>query len=94
MKVAPAYVDCNDEGAEFLEASIDSTLSNFLQKSQHKDLDQFFPYGLCGDKDLQSDKMIPLAVQVNHFECGGVAVAVSLCHKIADGSSLVVIGLK
>nr|GFB64762.1 acylsugar acyltransferase 3-like [Tanacetum cinerariifolium] len=30
----------------------------------------------------------PFAVQVNQFACGGIAVAVSLSHKIADGSSL------
>ncbi|KAI3767308.1 hypothetical protein L2E82_17405 [Cichorium intybus] len=42
-KVAPSYVDCNDNGAEFLVASI---------------------------------------------ECGGLAVAWSLSHKVADGSSL------
>ncbi|PWA87979.1 acylsugar acyltransferase 3 [Artemisia annua] len=95
-KFAPYYVDCNDEGAVFHEASVDSTLSDFLQNSvQNKDLDHFFPYGLVNFRwnreyhDLQSDKVIPLAVQVNHFECGGVAVAVSLSHKLADGSNLV-----
>ncbi|KAI3792310.1 hypothetical protein L2E82_06185 [Cichorium intybus] len=93
-KLAPACVDCNDNGAEFLEATVDRTLSDFLQNSKHEDLDQFFPHGLVneksnrGDHDLQSDDVIPLAVQVNHFECGGVAVAVSLSHKIADACSL------
>ncbi|KVH90234.1 Chloramphenicol acetyltransferase-like domain-containing protein [Cynara cardunculus var. scolymus] len=47
-KIASAYVDCNDEGAEFLEASVNGTLSNFLQNSLHEDLDQFFPYGTVG----------------------------------------------
>ncbi|CAI9304089.1 unnamed protein product [Lactuca saligna] len=95
-KVAPVFVDCNDNGVEFLEASIDSTLSDFLKNSQHEDLDQFFPHGLvyCNsnsrDDVLENEEVIiPLAVQVNHFECGGVAVAVSMSHKIADGSSLV-----
>ncbi|PWA64018.1 transferase, Chloramphenicol acetyltransferase-like domain protein [Artemisia annua] len=93
-KLAPAFIDCNDDGAEFLEASVDGTLSDFLQRSQHEDLDEFFPYGQVhrnsnrGDDDPQSDRMIPLAVQVNHFECGGIAVAVSLSHKIADGVSM------
>ncbi|KAI3767309.1 hypothetical protein L2E82_17404 [Cichorium intybus] len=94
-KVAPSYVDCNDNGAEFLVASIDTTLSDFLQNSQHEDLDQFFPHGLVNfnsnrgdDYDLQSNEVTPLEVQVNYFECGGVAVAWSLSHKIADGSSL------
>ncbi|GKC43842.1 acylsugar acyltransferase 3-like protein [Tanacetum coccineum] len=42
-KLAPSCVDCNDEGAVFHEASVDSTLSDFLQNSQNKDLDHFFP---------------------------------------------------
>ncbi|KAL7596359.1 hypothetical protein Lser_V15G28311 [Lactuca serriola] len=96
-KVAPACIDCNDNGAEFLEASTDTTLSDFLQSSHHEDLDQLFPHGILnynsnhgdGDHDLHNDEVIPLAVQLNHFECGGVAVAVSLSHKVADGSSLV-----
>ncbi|CAH1430484.1 unnamed protein product [Lactuca virosa] len=95
-KVAPSFVDCNDQGAEFLEASIDSTLSDFLKNYQHQDLDQFFPHGLVNQKsnrpdddDLESNGVIPLAIQVNHFECGGVAVAMSLSHKIADGNSFV-----
>ncbi|CAI9281632.1 unnamed protein product [Lactuca saligna] len=94
-KVSPSYVNCNDKGAEFLEATIDTTLSDFLQNSKREDLDQFFPHGLVNynsnhgdDQDLQSDEVTPLEVQVNHFECGGVAVAVSLSHKVADGSSL------
>ncbi|KAJ0667221.1 putative vinorine synthase [Helianthus annuus] len=81
-KAAPAHVDCNDDGAEFLAGSIDTTLSDFLQNSQHEDLDQFFPYRQVwfnSDRKTESDQvMIPLAVQINHFECGGVAVAVSL----------------
>ncbi|KAJ9555427.1 hypothetical protein OSB04_010041 [Centaurea solstitialis] len=93
-KIAPSYVDCNDDGVAFVEASIDSTLLDFFKHSQHEDLDQFFPYGRiwnknCSGQDLQSDGVVPLAVQVSHFECGGVALALSFSHKIADGSSLV-----
>nr|XP_043620142.1 deacetylvindoline O-acetyltransferase-like [Erigeron canadensis] len=94
-KMAPTYVDCNDEGVDFLQASVNSTLMKYLQNSQHDDLNQCFPYGrvfnsinLQSDDHLLNNSVIPLAVQVNHFECGGVAVAVSLSHKIADGSSL------
>nr|GEW59548.1 hypothetical protein [Tanacetum cinerariifolium] len=50
-----SYVDCNDEGIDFVEFSADSRLSDLLQ------------------------------VQLNHFSDGGVAVAVSVSHKIADG---------
>ncbi|KAK1406627.1 hypothetical protein QVD17_42099 [Tagetes erecta] len=93
-KTAPAVVDCNDQGVEFLEASVDSALSDFLQKSQHEDLNQLFPHGLVWYESNykyhdQSDSVSPLAVQVNRFECGGLAVAVSLSHKVGDGSSLI-----
>ncbi|KAL4558470.1 hypothetical protein LXL04_036670 [Taraxacum kok-saghyz] len=87
-KVAPAHVDCKENGAEFFEASIDTTLSDFLQNSKnHQDIDQFFPYAL--NHDNEPENLTPLMVQVNHFECGGVAVAVSLSHKLADANSLV-----
>ncbi|KAJ0476014.1 putative vinorine synthase [Helianthus annuus] len=43
-KASPALVDCNDDVVEFLVGSVDTTLSDFLQNSQHEDLDQFFPY--------------------------------------------------
>ncbi|PWA56673.1 acylsugar acyltransferase 3 [Artemisia annua] len=91
-KIAPTYVDCNDEGAEFVEATFDSTLTDFLQNSQHEDFHQCFPYNLVwstSNRHQSDEVIIPLAVQVNHFECGGVAVAVSLSHKIADGSSFI-----
>ncbi|KAI7744057.1 hypothetical protein M8C21_006682, partial [Ambrosia artemisiifolia] len=93
-KIAPTYVDCNDDGVEFLEASIDSTLSDFLQKSQHEDFNRLCPNGLVWyesiyNKHDPSDNVAPLAIQVNHFECGGIALAASLSHKVADGSSLI-----
>ncbi|KAD4180217.1 hypothetical protein E3N88_28808 [Mikania micrantha] len=95
-KFAPTYVDCNDLGAEFIEASIDGTLLDFLQNSQHEDLDRLFPHGQTWNSSkcssghvLQSDTVIVLAVQVNRFTCEGLAVAVSLSHKIADAYSLI-----
>ncbi|PWA61445.1 transferase, Chloramphenicol acetyltransferase-like domain protein [Artemisia annua] len=94
-KIAPNYVDCNDHGAEFLEATIDSTLTDFLQNSQHEDFDQLFPYNQVwttsnnhGREGKSDEVIIPLAVQVNHFKCGGMAVATSLSHKVADGGSI------
>ncbi|KAM0031185.1 putative deacetylvindoline O-acetyltransferase [Helianthus debilis subsp. tardiflorus] len=95
-RIAPTYVDCNDHGASFVEASVDSTLSHFLQNSQHEDLDHLFPYGRVwrhpnprADHDLQTDTVTPLMVKASHFECGGLSVAVSLSHKIADACSMI-----
>ncbi|KAI3739121.1 hypothetical protein L2E82_29515 [Cichorium intybus] len=93
-KAGPSYVECNDEGVEFIEACNDGPLSDFLQRSKHEDLDQLFPDDLIWYKSNhkghtdEHETTSPLSIQVNHFSCGGVAVAASLTHKIGDASSL------
>ena len=46
-------------------------------------LRQFFPYALDDIVD------IVLAIQVNIFKCGGIAIGVCISHKVADASSVV-----
>lgn len=93
-KNTPSFIDCNDDGIEFLEAQTDKPMTDFIRNMQHEDLDQLVPNGQLWNKlnhtfeDFEKDKASILAVQVNQFSCGGIAVAVSLSHKIADGSSL------
>ncbi|KAK9072880.1 hypothetical protein SSX86_009315 [Deinandra increscens subsp. villosa] len=88
-KTDPTYVDCNDEGVTFIEATNDISLSDFLQRSEHEDLDPLFPDGLIWfDPYIRGDTegvTCPLAVQVTRFACGGVAVASTLFHKVGDG---------
>ncbi|XP_071740664.1 acyltransferase-like [Rutidosis leptorrhynchoides] len=94
-KMGPTFVDCNDEGVEFIEACNTSSLSDFLQESVHEDLDQLFPDDRIWFKrriksssdDENTSNESPFSVQVNHFACGGIAVATSLRHRIGDGSS-------
>ncbi|XP_071740663.1 tabersonine-19-hydroxy-O-acetyltransferase-like [Rutidosis leptorrhynchoides] len=93
-KIGPTFVDCNDEGVEFIEACNTNTLSDFLQQSVHEDLDQLFPDDRIWFKkniknfiDDENINVCPLSVQVSHFACGGLAIATSLRHKIGDGSS-------
>ncbi|XP_076957872.1 akuammiline synthase 1-like [Bidens hawaiensis] len=91
-KYRPTFVDCNDEGVEYIEASNDSSLSDFLQRSNHEDLHPLFPNDLLWfDPHIRGDSegvTCPLAVQVNKFTCGGVAVASTLSHKVGDARSL------
>ncbi|XP_071695137.1 acyltransferase-like [Rutidosis leptorrhynchoides] len=96
-KTYPTNVDCSDDGVEFVEACNNNSLSDFLQQSDHKNLDQLFPNGLIWlnqngpihDQNINTTSLIsPFSVQVNHFTCGGIAVATSLSHKIGDASSL------
>ena len=46
-------------------------------------LRQFFPYALDDIVD------IVLAIQVNIFQCSGMAIGVCISHKVADASSMV-----
>ncbi|KAD4178527.1 hypothetical protein R6Q59_022125 [Mikania micrantha] len=81
------HIDCNDQGVEFLEALIDSPLDDFiLKKEQDQTLDQLIPNGL--DCNIEKTRRTMLEVQLNHFACGGVAVTVSVSHKIADGFTM------
>ncbi|KAI3698992.1 hypothetical protein L2E82_42954 [Cichorium intybus] len=82
------YINCNDEGVDFLEASNDRPLDDFInQNKQDKSIDQLFPYGLSCSARALSAKM--LEVQLNHFADGGAAVAVSISHKLADGGTII-----
>nr|GEX51384.1 acylsugar acyltransferase 3-like [Tanacetum cinerariifolium] len=82
-----SYVDLNDEGIDFVEVSTDSRLSEFIVKKYHDEtLHHLFPHGL-GLNDGKTNRSL-LQVQLNHFSDGGVAVAVSVSHKIADGLSV------
>ncbi|KAM7260538.1 hypothetical protein ACFE04_011211 [Oxalis oulophora] len=80
-----AFIDCNDQGAYFVEATTKCSLAEFLQRPDGYSLDHFFP-----DKD---PKTVPLAidcvllVQLTLFSCGGMSLAICPSHKVFDGVS-------
>ncbi|KAI3522212.1 hypothetical protein L1887_11696 [Cichorium endivia] len=81
------YVDCNDEGVVFVEAQNDSQLKTLQHISeQDQSLDHLFADGLVWDSSPRSTNI--LGVQVSHFACGGMGVAVSMSHMIGDGCTL------
>ncbi|RWR73657.1 vinorine synthase-like protein [Cinnamomum micranthum f. kanehirae] len=80
-------IDCNDEGVEIFDARVKIQLSEFLKKPHMEILDQLVPGDSLCTKSGAKD--VPLAIQVNSFECGGVAIGVRLSHKIADGAAMV-----
>jgi hypothetical protein len=72
-------VDCNDDGVEFLEAKADGDLTQILQQEPK-------PYELLRRlvPSLAESATSPLlAVQVNIFKCGGLAIGVLNSHRIA-----------
>lgn len=85
-----SYVDCNDEGIDFVEAKIGNTLSEALEKEAEKSeagLGHLFQHDSIWDELSGKDPSL-LLVQLNHFHCGGIAIAVSLSHRVGDACTL------
>lgn len=78
-------VDCNDEGVDFSEARVNCCLVDVLDKPDSGSLAQFLPCDLDSTKSASGSI---LAIQINLFNCGAVAIGVCMSHKIADGSTL------
>ncbi|KAK9997248.1 hypothetical protein SO802_021934 [Lithocarpus litseifolius] len=75
-------VDCNDEGVEYLQAQVSGKLAQLLQGELKPELlNPLVP-------NAMPSATTPLAfVQVNMFDCSGLAIALLFAHFIADGFS-------
>ncbi|KAL1548080.1 shikimate O-hydroxycinnamoyltransferase [Salvia divinorum] len=80
------YVDCNDgaAGFEFVEAKVHAQLKTALQGSTVNDMRLLLPLH-CTTFDHAGRPL--LVVQVTFFDCGGLAIAICVSHKIADFAS-------
>lgn len=87
----PPRIHCNDAGAVFTEASVDVELVDLK-------MDDFQPQPLLSGMAAAGFKYYPalptvegglpaLVVQVTHFKCGGITLAVNWAHGVADGRS-------
>ncbi|KAH7572832.1 hypothetical protein JRO89_XS03G0021300 [Xanthoceras sorbifolium] len=74
-------IHCNDLGVEYIEAKVSGRLSPLVQADADScwQLKHFIPV------QFESPSSPLLAVQCNMFECGGVAIALSISHRIVDG---------
>ncbi|KAJ0786497.1 putative vinorine synthase [Helianthus annuus] len=83
-----SYVDCNDEGVVFVEAKHDSQLHKFQHTIEEDDetVGQLFADDMVWIRSPHSTSLV--GVQLNHFACGGIGLAVSMSHKICDGCTL------
>ncbi|MCL7043965.1 hypothetical protein MKW94_008320 [Papaver nudicaule] len=70
------WVECNDEGVEYIETRVNGKVSDFTMTS--KLLHQLVPV----HKNLPTE--VPAVIQVNFFDGGGVAITVCISHKIGD----------
>ncbi|CAI0394147.1 unnamed protein product [Linum tenue] len=85
LTAAGTSIDCNDAGIEYVEAAVDGTLSDAVFRRPDPDLLENFLFV----QDLAGGgRYVGARVQTTAFACGGMAVAISLTHKIGDGASL------
>ncbi|KAK7349060.1 hypothetical protein VNO77_06110 [Canavalia gladiata] len=76
-----SFIDCNDEGIPYLEAKVKCKLVDVIHKPVPGELNQLIPFLL---DDITN---ITFGVQLNVFDCGGIAIGACLSHQIADGLS-------
>ncbi|XP_010666058.3 stemmadenine O-acetyltransferase [Beta vulgaris subsp. vulgaris] len=75
-------IDCNDEGVPYVQAVVDCPLMDIVYKAEMSQLDKLVPiYGKEGYTSLL------LAIQVNVFACGALAIGVKMSHAISDAFS-------
>ncbi|KAH6816251.1 hypothetical protein C2S51_021071 [Perilla frutescens var. frutescens] len=85
-------VDCSDQGVEFVVAeALDDDDGVELTELVAKTTDAEQINGLLPDQYFRVDEAShdPLmSIQATHFPCGGLAIAVSISHRVFDVSSL------
>ncbi|KAF4364674.1 stemmadenine O-acetyltransferase-like [Cannabis sativa] len=80
------FIHCNDEGVPFVKAQVNARLSQVLSNPVAQELGIFCPL-LTRHHESDDAHQILLGVQLNMFECGGIAVGISISDKIADALS-------
>lgn len=73
------FIDCNDQGAEVIQAKVDGTLDQLLQGDLDRDL-----FNSLSKFPLPAANNPLVVVQVNSFNCGGLAISLRFSHKIGD----------
>ena len=72
-----------DMGVPYLEARVNCCMSEFLEHQETELLNLFLPYHVFRKETDTS--LALMAVQMNLFVCGGIAIGVSCSHKLVDG---------
>ncbi|EEF27961.1 Anthranilate N-benzoyltransferase protein, putative [Ricinus communis] len=81
------FIDNYEEGVPFIETRVKSHLTDFLEHPQVEFLNQFLP---CQPFSYLRDPetIAPIAIQLNFFDCGGIALGVCMSHKITDATTM------
>ncbi|ESR43184.1 hypothetical protein CICLE_v10011699mg [Citrus x clementina] len=75
-----------DEGVPYIETRVNTHLFEFLQNPPMELLNQCLPYPPFRYQP-NPDRVPQVAVQLNTFDCGGIALGLSFSHKINDGAT-------
>ncbi|XP_021595160.1 vinorine synthase [Manihot esculenta] len=79
-----SFIHCNDHGVEFVDALVDCPMTDIFQNPDNFLLEKF----ISVDFNHTESSFRGAVIQANFFTCGGLAIGVSLSHKIADAASL------
>lgn len=80
-------VECNDEGILYTESRVSVELSNVVKNPHLHEINELFPFDPYNPARETLEGRNMMAVQLNQFKCGGVALGVCFSHKIADAST-------
>ncbi|KAH7537124.1 stemmadenine O-acetyltransferase [Ziziphus jujuba] len=76
-------------GVLFLEAKVNCKMSEYFKLKDTESLNNFVPlHPFCKENETTLVNLPQIAFQVSIFACGGIALGVSLCHKMADGTTI------
>ncbi|KAK2635569.1 hypothetical protein Ddye_030361 [Dipteronia dyeriana] len=78
-------IDCDDAGAQFVEARVNCLLSDILQQLDSLLLRNFLP---VETESTEAEAGRVLFVHANFFQCGGVVIGLCISHKIADAATI------
>ncbi|PKI77052.1 hypothetical protein CRG98_002555 [Punica granatum] len=78
-------IECNDEGAEFIEAEVGCCLSDILTRPDATVLERFLPVQIYHSNARDAPLLL---VQANFFKCGGLVIGACVSHKLTDAATL------
>nr|NP_001295454.1 BAHD acyltransferase At5g47980-like [Fragaria vesca]AAN07090.1 alcohol acyltransferase [Fragaria vesca] len=78
------YIDDFEEGVPYLEARVNCDMNDFLRLPKIECLNEFVPIKPFSMEAISDERYPLLGVQVNIFN-SGIAIGVSVSHKLIDG---------
>ncbi|KAK4839908.1 hypothetical protein QYF36_025867 [Acer negundo] len=83
-RVKDNFIDSDDNGVSFVEAHVAGDMSEVLKKPEIDLLQQLLPYQPREMSAIEFN----LAIQINYFESGGVAISFCFGHFIVDAAAV------